>query len=119
MKRFFLFILVTITFYTLVNAQSPTVFISGTVTNLANGSPIANHQVIIRSDSSSGFSFYTTRMTGINGNYDCNIQNVPTTNAVIFFVSTLDCQNYLHMDTVSSIHPQNVVNFAICDNSGT
>ena len=119
MKRSILFFILFTGFLTIMKAQSPTVFISGTITNISNGSPIADHLVYISADSSSGFFFFTTRTTSVNGTYDCSIQNVPTNDTVRFYVSTYDCQNYMHQETVLSIHAQNVVDFSICDNSGT
>jgi len=98
----------------MLHAQTMTVHLSGTVTEDSTGLPVANHEVVIRSDSSSGFVFYATRYTNPNGFYDCTINNVPTASAVAFFVSTHDCHNnVITHDFLSTASPA-TVNFVIC-----
>ncbi len=112
-KIFFLlsFILGTLAF---AGAQTMSVHLSGTVTADSTGAPIANHEVIITSDSSSGFFFYATRLTGPGGGYDCTISNVPTASPVTFIVKTHDCNNVIHQQTFLSTSTPAVVNFVIC-----
>ncbi len=99
---------------TFIQAQTMTVYLSGTVTADSTGAPIPNHEVIIHSDSSSGFVFYATRMTNASGHYDCTITNVPTASAVTFFVATHDCHNNLVIHTFLSTNSPATVNFVIC-----
>lgn len=97
-----------------LHAQTMTVHVSGTVTADSTGAPVANHEVVIHSDSSSGFIFYTTRQTNPNGFYDCTVEHVPTANPVIFYVATRDCQNNLIIHDFLSTSSPATVNFVIC-----
>ena len=97
-----------------IQAQTMTVYLSGTVTADSTGAPVHNHEVIIHSDSSSGFNFYATRQTDASGHYDCTITNVPTAAPVTFFVATHDCNNNLVIHTFLSTDSPATVNFVIC-----
>jgi len=77
------------------------VTVTGTVTDISNGNPIANHAVTIQVDSSSGFFYYTVVYTMPNGFYldtiVFNLGTIPTSNV---FVSTLDCNQNTQMATL-------------------
>ena len=117
MKKIFLLLGFLIASVAFVNAQTMSVHLSGTVTSDSSGAPVANHEVIITSDSSSGFIFYASRLTNPNGFYDCTIQNVPTASAITFFVKTHDCHNLIHQESFLSTSSPAVVNFVICTQS--
>lgn len=94
-------------------AQTMTVHLSGTVKD-SLGAAVPNHEVIIHSDSSSGFQFFTTRHTGPNGAYDCTISNVPSSYPVGFFVRTFDCHNNPLTQMFLNTSSPAVINFIIC-----
>lgn len=114
MKKFVLLLSILLSAVAFVNAQTMSVHLSGTVTAESTGAPVASHEVIIRGDSLNGFPFYASRHTNANGVYDCTIQNVPISPAVVFTVSTLDCNNYSIQQTFVSSNSPVVVNFVIC-----
>ncbi len=116
MKKIFLLLNLFLVLSAFVNAQTMTVHMSGSVTADSTGAPVASHEVIIVSDSSSGFIFHATRITGANGFYDCTIQNVPTANPITFFVRTRDCNNNMLQQSFLSTSSPAVVNFVICVN---
>jgi PKD repeat protein len=100
-----------------IQAQTMTVYLSGTVRfDSTGGSPVPSHEVIIQSnDSVAGFVFYTTRQTSAAGYYDCTITNVPTASAVTFTVLTRDCHNDWVTHTFLSTDSPATVNFVICN----
>ena len=114
MKKIFLLLSFLFLAATVVTAQTMTVSLSGAITADSTGAPVANHEVIITSDSSGGFFFYATRMTGTNGFYDCVIHDVPTAAPITFIVKTHDCNNIIHQETFLSTSSPVVVNFVIC-----
>jgi hypothetical protein len=71
------------------------VYITGTITDSANGYPIPNHAVTILSDSSFGWVYYNTVYTNTNGHYMDTV-SVPSGSTGVIYVQTIDCQNYLH-----------------------
>jgi PKD repeat protein len=92
--------------------------VSGTVTDSLTGSPIANHAVTIRSDSSSGLIYYNIEYTNAQGLF---VDTIPVTLGVagILFIETLDCNNVLHQDVWSFTPMQShVSNFSICNSTG-
>jgi len=101
----------------LLQAQTMTVYLSGTVTfDSTGGAPVTNHEVIIFSDDSvAGFVFDTTRLTSAAGHYDCTINNVPTATAVTFYVYTKDCHNDWVIHSFLSTDSPATVNFVICN----
>jgi PKD repeat protein len=92
--------------------------ISGTVTDLANGNPIANQAVTISNDSSGGWIYYQTVFTNNSGVYIDTIP-VPINTQGILYVRTFDCQNYMHQTVVTFMPALLVftVDFNICYNS--
>ncbi len=114
MKKIYFLLSFLLATAVLVSAQTMTVQLSGTVTADSTGAPVANHEVIILSDSAGGFNFYTTRMTNPNGFYDCTIQNVPTGTVITFIVKTRDCNDFFHQETFLSTNSPAVINFVIC-----
>lgn len=70
--------------------------VTGTVTDTATGNPIPNHAVNIYTDSTSGWGYYNTLYTDMNGQF---VDTIIVQNGVsqgYLYVSTLDCQNYPH-----------------------
>lgn len=65
--------------YSQFNGEENTIFVTGQVTNTVNGAPVSNHKIYIESDSvsNSGFQFYSTIYTDVNGFY---YDTVKTTN---------------------------------------
>lgn len=99
------------------------VYVWGTVTeNNSSSTPIANHQVIIKSDSvnSPGFYYYHETNTDSNGHYRDSIPfNGPVPNGILQ-VMTFDCIGALRTDTLL-FGPNNLFferNFEICDGTG-
>jgi PKD repeat protein len=117
MKKVTLFFIAVLTLFMTANVLGLTVHISGTITSDSSGTPVANHEVYILTDSlinPSGYYFYTTRTTNANGFYDCTITDAPDGVVTAFVVETFDCQNYLHSDTIMSNNSPVVVDFVIC-----
>jgi PKD repeat protein len=88
--------------------------VSGTVSNSINGAPIEDHEVIIFSDSSSGFFYYKTMETDDNGFYS---DSVMVQSSGTMFVRTFDCNGQMHEATLSysSSNLTFQQNFEICD----
>ncbi len=115
MKRTLLFLFILL-IASLGYAQSVT--LSGQVTDQLTGLPIANHQVYLSADSSSGLMYWATVSTDAMGYYSDNV-SVPANTAVDFYIYTRDCRNNYH-----SLQPQLLANgtttglpanFTICD----
>ncbi len=117
MKKFTMLLIVVMSLLMAANVNAITVDISGTITSDSTGFVIPNHEVTIMADSSNpaGFFFYATRMTSMNGMYDCSIPNVPGGVVITFFVYTYDCMNIQHLQTVYSNNSPIVADFIICD----
>jgi|GEM_PF-393997 len=94
------------------------VSINGYVTNSANGYAVPNHAVTIVSDSSFGWVYSHTVYTNPNGFYVDTIP-VPAQTSGALYVWTVDCQNYVHQQTVqfSPAVTHFTVNFSICHNN--
>jgi PKD repeat protein len=92
--------------------------VTGIVTDLATGNPIPNQAVTIRNDSATGWYYYQTVYTNNTGYYVDTIP-VPLNTGGNLFVSTIDCQNYMHQVVLA--YMPSVLNFtadfAICYNS--
>ncbi|MEI7897719.1 MAG: PKD domain-containing protein [bacterium] len=88
--------------------------VSGTVTELNTGNPIANQAVIIHNDSSSGTYFYHTTLTNSSGFYMDTIINGGSQGNL--YVGTVDCQNYMHLQSFVYTPALNsfTADFAIC-----
>jgi len=100
------------------NVPTITVNINGTVTDIANGSPVPNHAVVVMSDSSSGgYTYYTQLTTNTSGYYTVSIPNVPQ--GTTFNVLTYDCNNNIHQQTVNGNNTPITVNFQICTGTQT
>lgn len=89
--------------------------VSGLITDTANGNPVPNHAVTISNDSTGGWVYYQTVYTNSNGYYYDTVP-VPLNTQGYLYVSTLDCQNYSHQETVyfSPVNTTFIVNFSIC-----
>jgi PKD repeat protein len=98
-------------------SAQPFIAVLGTVTDIQTGNPVSSHQVLIQTDSSSGFSYARTVYTNNNGNYIDSIffpGGIVTSGHVI--ISTLDCNQSVHSAT-GAFGPGNlqiVQNFQIC-----
>jgi len=88
-----------------------TITISGTVTDLTNNNPIANHQVTIVITDSVAFNFQQNFTTNSSGFYTVTIQNFPSGGALIH-VSTIDCNSILQQKYLSA--SPYIANFSIC-----
>ncbi len=108
----FLFLLACLVFST--QGWAMTVNISGTVTDINGGAPVASHTVSVSSDSSGGFFYYNNVLTDNNGFYSFSIPNVNPIDSVGFTVSTLDCISVWHNYYVSGNTTPITVNFQIC-----
>ena len=118
MRKSLLFAAILFFFTSLVNAQV-IVSISGYVTDSANNSAIANHPVYIHSDSvnnpagGTNYIFNTVVYTNANGYYSVQA-TLNSMLQVMFYISTYDCNNVLHMVTGMSTNSPIVANFSIC-----
>ncbi len=83
--------------------------IHGKVYDDSTGAPLFNHEVIINSEE--GYTKHA--LTDIDGFYADTIAGLINPE-VIIHVSTFDCQNLLHSQSVTAVILQAVVNFAIC-----
>jgi PKD repeat protein len=88
--------------------------VSGTVSDSITGAPIDDHEVIVFSDSSSGFFYYNTVETDDDGFYSDSemVQSSGT-----MFVRIFDCNGQMHQ-TALSYSDSNLTfqqNFEICD----
>jgi len=91
------------------------VTVQGTVTDLANGSPIQNHAVTILSDSTSGFVYYVVVNTNASGFF---VDTIPVTLGTTgtLYIETLDCNNIMHQDVWNFIPYQtHTSTFSICN----
>jgi PKD repeat protein len=75
------------------------VYVHGTITDIANGYPVANHAVTIMTDSTAGVFYYNVVYTDSAGVYYDDVTVMSDSSGVIF-VQTLDCQDYLHQAIV-------------------
>jgi len=94
------------------------VYITGTITDSANGYPIPNHAVTILSDSSYGYNYYNVVYTGSNGYYSDTVP-VPSGSSGILFIQTFDFNNTLHQAFVN-FTPTNfnfTQDFQICNSN--
>lgn len=98
-----------------LTAQKTTINISGHVTDVNGGSPVANHLVYIYADSSSNpnYTYFNTLITDINGYYSDSIQ-VPTGFQILFNVFTFDCNNDIHNQYLVSTNTILIADFQIC-----
>ena len=98
-----------------------TLQISGTVTNITSGLPIANQTVYIMSDSSvPAFFFYNQAITNSSGQYLATATGVPTGNPITFYLYTIDCNgNASYQTSVFIGGTTMVVNFQICSGTPT
>jgi len=103
---------------TVTPPPTATVIISGTVTDLGNGSPVSNQTLYITTDSTyAGFSYYNQVTTNTAGYYTVSIPNVPL--GVTFSVGTYDCNSSWHYQIVNSNNSPLTVNFQICTGGPT
>lgn len=94
--------------------------VSGSVTDIVTGNPIPNHAVNIYNDSvPAGTYFYHTILTNSNGFFLDTVMFQGGVTPGTFYVSTLDCQNFLHQQifTYTPGITQYLANFSICYNS--
>ena len=89
--------------------------INGTVTDTATGNPIPNQAVTISNDSTGGWVYYHTVYTNNIGYYADTVP-VPVNTQGLLYVSTVDCQNYLHQVVLTYMPAVLIftVNFSIC-----
>ena len=93
--------------------------VSGTITDISNGQPIPNQQVIIHNDSNAGIGyFYQTTYTNNAGYYNDTIPLNGITQGNLY-VKTFDCQNYMHLQSFVYSPAQTffTADFNICYNS--
>lgn len=120
MKKISLFTLFLALCFGIMSAQTYNVSVSGQVTDLANGSPVANHQVDIVLDSSNflGFSYFGSVMTDVNGNYSDVIAVPGSIGSGTGFAGVRDCtpSGYIVNTFTYSTGSPNLTNvdFAIC-----
>lgn len=101
-------------------------YISGYITDITNGTPIANQSVYVYADSSysnstpAGFTFFNTVYTDINGFYYDSIPLSDNMGGVYsqgsLFVYTYDCNSNYSIDTVTFLTGlyNLTANFSIC-----
>jgi len=87
---------------------------SGYITNLQNGTAIANHLVYYSTIDS---LVNGTALTDATGYYSFNTPVIGNGGFSSVFVSTLDCQNYYHHQNYYNTNNINdtIINFSICD----
>ncbi|NVO21111.1 MAG: PKD domain-containing protein [Bacteroidetes bacterium] len=90
--------------------------VHGTVTNIANGTPVVNYPVTIQTDSVNGFYYTHTVFTNPNGFYTDQVPVFQPNTPGIIHVSTYDCQQYLISYTLTYIPSTTLLeqNFVIC-----
>lgn len=117
MKKLLSLVLILMATILIVNAQTMSVHVLGTVLRDSTNIPVPNHEVIIQADSNAyNFQFTATRFTSQTGFYDCTINNVPTTGAAVTFsVRTKDCDSTWIVKHFTGTPNYDTVNFAICN----
>lgn len=93
----------------LFSPERLTVVVTGRVTSDSTGEPIVNHPLEIEID---GMGYSSTRFTNHEGFYSDTIPDVGSGNTVV--VSTLDCHQVVHSQSLLIISTLVVVNFEIC-----
>jgi PKD repeat protein len=91
------------------------VYISGTVTDIPNGLPVAGHPVTILMDSLNGVVYYSVVMTDSAGYY-FEIVPILSDSTGVIYVQTLDCNNNLHQHLIifDPVNNTFVRDFQIC-----
>ncbi len=92
-----------------VKASGFPVYVSGKVTDDANGQAIQNHEVYVAVE---GLGYSNTVFTNSDGFYFDTIPDVGS--GYMVQVGTLDCEEDLHSSTFQSIQTPVVINFKIC-----
>jgi PKD repeat protein len=114
MKRFILCSLLMVLSFVYVSGQTVTLQITGTVTDANNGSPVANHPVLIMSDSMSGVFFYYNQVfTDAQGIYFDTV-SIPANTQIVFYISTFDCNGNYMVQTAVPLNQVITANFSIC-----
>lgn len=85
--------------------------ISGHVTNIDNGDPVANHEVFVSLNDSIGFFVF---LTDQNGYYGDTIY-IGGSNATSVYIYTFDCTYAIHDTTVTDLNSPIDADFEICD----
>jgi len=114
MKKFTILVLLWILAYPLFAEDHLNV--SGFVTDIATGTPVVNHEVVIEIDSSAGYYFHHVVFTDVNGHYsDVTSVNVAGHTGLVI-ISLHDCQQNLITYTYSFAPGSYsiVQNFTIC-----
>jgi PKD repeat protein len=91
-----------------------TVSLAGSVSDLANGSPVTGHPVTIKDTASGSYTFFTTVLTDTNGFFFKTIPNVPVNSW--FAVSTRDCNNIRNVMVANGNQGTGFFDFRICVN---
>ena len=116
MKKFLLLFAVLVLIAGIAATQNKFI-IAGYVTNDSTGAPINNHMVYIMTDSSqTNFNYYASVTSDITGLYYDSIP-IPDGQVIPFIVSTYDCNQQFHQQTVYSGNGSTlaIVNFSICE----
>ena len=94
MKKIFL--LIALWVFTLPLFAQNAVSISGIVTDINTGAPLALYPVTIQSDSSNGFFYYNVVYTNPDGFFQESMVLFPSINSGVVHISVVDCQQYTH-----------------------
>jgi hypothetical protein len=89
--------------------QDITFIVHGKVYDDSTGAPIPNHEVYI----AAGQGYTKTVLTGPDGNYGDTIAGIADPQTFIQ-VSTKDCENITHSQSVTAANLYAIINFAIC-----
>ncbi len=125
MKKLSLFSLLLALCFGLIQAQTYNLTVSGQITDISTGAPIANHAVDVSIDSTNflGFAYYNTVLTDVAGNYS-DLIAIPLGMAQgNGYVYTRDCSpagyQYAAFSFTSGSPVASNLDFSICDSMGT
>jgi PKD repeat protein len=111
-----IFFLIALWMITLPLLAQNVVSVSGVVTDINTGAPLASYPVVLYSDSAAGTVYSNLVYTNPNGFFQDSIAMSPSASSGIINVSVTDCQQYTHTQSLL-YSPGNMsftVSFSIC-----
>ena len=111
-----IFFLIALWMITIPLLAQNVVSVSGVVTDINTGAPLASYPVVLYSDSAAGTVYYNVVYTNPNGYFQDSVVLSPSVNSGIINVSVTDCQQYTHTQSLL-YSPGNMaftVTFSIC-----
>jgi PKD repeat protein len=111
-----IFFLIALWMITIPLLAQNVVSVSGVVTDINTGAPLASYPVVLYSDSASGTVYNNVVYTNPNGYFQDSVVLSPSASSGIINVSVTDCQQYTHTQSLL-YSPGNMaftVTFSIC-----